>query len=92
MGEARFFTIRQCPDCICDLPHISGFTGMDAGVNDGSPQIGTIIRKYFPKDGAVPGELIKAGFPRKCPRHLYKAAPKPASAYSQRPRARSAGS
>ena len=60
MGEARFFTIRQCPDCMCDLPHISEFTGEDAGVNGLSPRIGTIIRKYFPKDGAIHGDLIKA--------------------------------
>jgi hypothetical protein len=66
--EARFFTIRQCPDCMCDLPHISGFTGMGAGINGESPQIGTIIRKYFPKDGAIHGDLTKAWFPRKYPR------------------------
>ena len=71
MGEARFFTIRQCPDCMCDLPHISGLPGVGTGINEGSPQIGTIIRKYFPKDGAIHGDLIKAWFARQ---HLLTAA------------------
>src|SRR5882724_6644566 len=62
MGEARFFTIRQCPDCMCDLPHISGFAGLGASVNEESPQIGTIIRKYFPKDGAAAATIPRLGF------------------------------
>src|ERR1700712_2738118 len=71
MGEARIFTIRQCPDCMCDLPHISGLTGTCAGVNGRSPRIGTIIRKYFPKDGATSRDLTKAWYSRQHPsQHL----------------------
>lgn len=51
MGEARIFTIRQCPDCMCDFSHISGLGGLDASVNGRSRQIGTILCKFFPNDG-----------------------------------------
>ena len=40
---------------------------MDAGISDESPEIGTIIRKHFPKDGAVHDDLTKAWFPKQHP-------------------------
>ena len=64
MGRVKFFTIQYCPGSMCDLPHTSEVTGKRAGINDGSLEIGTIIRKYFPKDGAVRGDHIKAWFPK----------------------------
>src|ERR1700675_1942094 len=61
MGEARFFTIRQCPECMCDLPHRTGLPGsLSAGESEQSPEIGTIIQKYFLRDCAVGGDLTKA--------------------------------
>ena len=79
MGKVKFFTIQQCPGGMCDLPHTSGFPGVGAGISKKSREIGTILRKYFPKDGAVRGDHTKAWFPRKYPRkslsqHLLTAA------------------
>lgn len=52
---------------MCDLPHTSGVSGKGAGISEKSPDIGTIIRKCFPKNGAVRGDHTKAWFPKQHP-------------------------
>ena len=59
MAMVRFFTLRQCRECMCDLPHRRSSPGHFPGRNELSPKIGTIIRKHFPKD-AHPATLAKA--------------------------------
>ena len=51
MAEARFFTLRQCPDCMCDLPHRRRPPGaISTGEIERSAVIGTIIRLNFPQE------------------------------------------
>ena len=69
---------------MCDLPHTSGVAGRDAGISDENPKIGTIIRKYFPQDGALRRELIKAWSARQ----LLRQGAVSVSAYSPEFRAR----
>ena len=52
-GKARFFTLRQCPDCMCDLPHKRTCPGGWAGQNERNSEIGIIIRNYFPRGRAA---------------------------------------
>src|SRR4051812_8484884 len=62
----RFFTLRQCPDCMCDLPHRRTPTGHFSGKDKLNPQIGIIIRKHFPKD-APRGDFSKASLAEQHP-------------------------
>ena len=59
MWKVRFFTLRQCPECMCDLPHRRPLPGHFSGENELNRKIGTIIRKHFPND-ASPHNLSKA--------------------------------
>ena len=67
MGEAKFFTIRQCPDCMCDLPHRGAVPGIQADRNELIPNIGTIIQKSFPRGRAAEAP-IGANLPSTLPR------------------------
>src|SRR5437870_4328537 len=58
-GKARFFTLRQCPDCMCDLPHRRELDVFFAE-NKRIPEIGIMIRKYFPSDRPIRCDLTKA--------------------------------
>src|SRR5258708_38021313 len=53
-GKARFFTLRQCPDCMCDLPHRRELPNVFFAENQRIPEIGIMIRKYFPSDRPHP--------------------------------------
>ena len=61
MPEARFFTLWQCLNCMCELPHRRFCPGnINPGENERCPEIGTIVRKYFPKERAAHCNLSKA--------------------------------
>jgi len=76
MAEARFFTLRKCPDCMCDLPHRRRSPGaISTGENEQSATIGTIIRLNFPQEIARP----VATLPRLGPQHSICFAGRPAA-------------
>src|SRR5436190_12422126 len=53
-AEVRFFTLRQCPARMCDLPHRSSSGTHSAGENKRCPRYGIIIQKCFLKQCASP--------------------------------------
>ena len=64
MLDVRFFTLPQCPDCMCDLPHRRTKPGHFPGKDELNPRIGIIIRNYFPRGRAARDDVTKTTLPR----------------------------
>ena len=62
MAEARFFKLSAMSEIACVIYPTEGRrqAPVSPGENERSPEIGTIIRKYFPRDARHPCDLTKA--------------------------------